>query len=173
MGVSPVYGIVKQNNGFVWVYIGSRQGATFKVDFPPAHKSARPSPQEKAPMEGISGCGTVLAVENNEAVRMLARHILEHCLYDVMEARNGEEGSKVAEKHSGSLDLLLANVVMPRIGEHGLVIRVQLARPWIKVLVHFLGVKAWPRITAADEPRAYLKARIYATVTISRRFATP
>jgi PAS domain S-box-containing protein len=117
LGLSTVYGIVKQSGGFVWVYSEPDQGSVFKVYLPEAH-TAHPSEQTSelpvhAPRRGWE---TILVIEDEEVVRTLASRGLRDHGYTVVEAKNGTEAVRYIRDHPGTLDLVICDVVMPEMG---------------------------------------------------------
>src|SRR4051794_2941739 len=84
--------------------------------------------------EAPKGCETILLVEDEDMVRVLARTILKSSGYVVYEARNGREGLTFCESHQGSIDLLLSDVVMPELGGRELVEAAVKLRPGLRVL---------------------------------------
>ncbi len=114
LGLATVHGIVKQSGGHVGVYSEVGRGTTFKVYLP---RLAQRAPPEKARPEQAAmprGSETVLLVEDEDGVRALSRHVLQSSGYIVLEAHDGLEAIRVAEQHKGRIDLLLTDVVMPR-----------------------------------------------------------
>ncbi|HJP58063.1 MAG TPA: response regulator [Gemmatimonadales bacterium] len=112
LGLSTVYGIIKQSGGYVWIDSRLGEGTTITVDLP-AVSEALPAPAERAP--GPSrGRETVLVVEDEPLVRRLARRALEEHGYTVLEAADGREA--IAELASGEhpIGLVLSDLVMPR-----------------------------------------------------------
>jgi two-component system, cell cycle sensor histidine kinase and response regulator CckA len=118
LGLSTVYGIVKQSGGFVWVYSEPAQGSVFKVYLPEA-RAARPvqdppvDPSATAPQRGSE---TILVIEDEELVRSLAIRGLRDRGYTVIEASNGVEALRYIREHPRTLDLVICDVVMPEMG---------------------------------------------------------
>ncbi len=135
LGLSTVYGIVKQSGGYVWGESEPGAGSTFTVLFPGTPgEEAR---EETVPAAGRPlrpGQGTVLLAEDEEGVRLLARLTLRKAGYTVLEARDGEDALRVAGEHAGPIDLLLTDVVMPRLGGYALAERLRATRPSLRVL---------------------------------------
>jgi PAS domain S-box-containing protein len=131
LGLSTVYGIVKQSGGWVWIDSVVGQGTTVEVWLP--RVEAR-SPSRSGPLEPIacSGGVTVLVVEDDAPLRALARTILEGGGYRVLDAPDGEAALAVAD--GAHVDLLLTDVVMPRLGGLELALTLQKRRPELRVL---------------------------------------
>jgi PAS domain S-box-containing protein len=134
LGLSTVYGIVKQSNGFIWVYSELGKGTTFKIYFPRAEGRISPRPHEKELESEIRGSETVLVVEDEASVRMLACRILYERGYTVLEALNGAEALDIARRYIGDIHLILTDVVMPGMSGPELVSRLKEGRPDIKAL---------------------------------------
>jgi signal transduction histidine kinase/integral membrane sensor domain MASE1/ActR/RegA family two-component response regulator len=134
MGLATVYGIVKQSGSYILVYTEPGVGTTFKVFFPriEAASETRPLAAERAELP--LGSETILLVEDEDAVRHLARQVLEMQGYTVLEARNGLEALAVAEHQAGHIHLLLTDVVMPEMSGRALVESLRAIRPSIAVL---------------------------------------
>jgi len=114
LGLSTVYGIVKQSNGHIWVYSEPGHGTTFKIYLPMVEEVVELA-EERTPVAAISQTGVeaVLLVEDNDDVRDLARRVLLQHGYSVLEARDGEEALLICERHEGPVHLLVTDVVMP------------------------------------------------------------
>jgi PAS domain S-box-containing protein len=135
LGLSTVYGIVKQSGGFIWIDSAPGAGTSVRMYFPPVDApadadGAAPPPRRALPR----GAETVLLVEDEEPVRHLARRILERAGYTVLEAGDGEEALGLASRHRGPVHLLVTDVVMPRMGGRELAARLAEARRGLRVL---------------------------------------
>jgi len=133
LGLATVYGIVKQSGGFIWVYSEEGRGTTFKVFFPRVAgplTEARPNRH----IEINKGTETILVVEDAEPLRALTNEFLTASGYTVLVAANGDEAIRIAQSHPGTIDLLLTDVVMPRMGGKPLVEQMAQIRPHTRVL---------------------------------------
>src|SRR6266849_3373557 len=136
LGLSTVYGVVKQSNGYVWVDSTPGKGSTFQI-FLPRYWDAEPVPVSKPETESRQkpqGSETILLVEDADPLRKLAQAFLEGNGFRVLSAPSAEAALVVVAGHSGLLDLLLTDVVMP--GMNGRVLAEQLSdrQPGLKVL---------------------------------------
>ena len=134
LGLSIVYGIVKQNGGDIWVETVEGRGSTFTIYLPIAiEKPADVEP--KHPVQAPSpGTETVLIVEDEEKVRTLVSIMLKRQGYTVLESGNADEASQVCRQYSGPLHLLLTDVVMPGMSGPDLARQLRLLHPEMKVL---------------------------------------
>jgi PAS domain S-box-containing protein len=134
LGLSTVYGIVKQNGGFIWVYSEMGLGTTIKVYLP----RLQSSDSELAPLKSAGpaqrGYETLLLVEDEASVRQAAREFLTLNGYTVLEAQNGEDALRVSREYRGSVDLMISDVVMPEMGGARLAEQLAELRPGMKVL---------------------------------------
>jgi two-component system, cell cycle sensor histidine kinase and response regulator CckA len=133
LGLATVYGIVKQSGGFIWVYSEEGRGTTFKV-YLPRVASPLTEPRPGRHTEISKGTETILVVEDAEPLRALTKEFLSASGYTVLEAANGDEAIRIAQSHAGTIDLLLTDVVMPRMGGKPLVEQMAQIRPSTRVL---------------------------------------
>ena len=135
IGLATVFGIVQQSHGHVWVYSEPGHGTTFKVYFPLARGDGPPDASPPRPAgEGEGGSETILLVEDDDQVRAGTSHILRRAGYAVLEAANADEALRVSERFDGRIDLLLTDVVLPRVAGPQIAERLVASRPDLKVL---------------------------------------
>ncbi len=134
LGLSTVYGIVKQSNGFIWVYSEPGKGSTFKIYFPRREGESARSESEIHPESRFRGSETVLIAEDEAPVRALASRILRERGYKVLEAPNGMEALRIGSEYSGPIHLVLTDAIMPGISGSTLVSRLEVLRPGIQAL---------------------------------------
>jgi two-component system, cell cycle sensor histidine kinase and response regulator CckA len=134
LGLATVYGIVKQSGGYVWVYSEIGRGTTFKIYLPSVEEEVVPQEIRKAVASLPRGTETVLLVEDEEGVRELAKEYLESCGYKVLVAQNGQAAIDLVSKHSGPIDLIMTDIVMPGLNGSDLAKKVKFLRPDIRVV---------------------------------------
>ncbi|OLE57617.1 MAG: hypothetical protein AUG13_03120 [Chloroflexi bacterium 13_1_20CM_2_59_7] len=134
LGLATVYGIVKQNGGFIWVYSEPGIGTTFKIYLPRVQQETGRMQPLKLVEESPQGCETLLLVEDEAAVRQSAREFLTLNGYTVLEAKNGEDALYIARDYLGPIDLMITDVVMPHLGGAKLAGQLATERPNMKVL---------------------------------------
>ena len=148
LGLSTVYGIVHQSGGYVFVDSAPGEGTTFTVLLPCHASKGEPRPQETegagrqdvtainadAATADLTGAGTILLVEDEDAVRMFAIRALKNKGYDVLEAANGEAALDVINSTETKIDLIVTDVVMPGMDGHTLVQFVRQEIPEVKVI---------------------------------------
>jgi PAS domain S-box-containing protein len=134
LGLSMVYGVVKQSGGYIDVYSEPGLGTTFKIYLPRVDEAIVPVKPETALSKTLRGTETVLLVEDEAALRTLTSSVLEACGYTVLEAKHGGEALDISQHHEGPIDLLLTDVVMPGISGRVLADQLVQLRPKIKVV---------------------------------------
>jgi len=133
LGLSTVFGIAQQSGGSVWVYSELGKGTTFKVYFPIVDAALDVTGPEIAPA-ALRGTETILLVEDQEQVRLVANAILKRHGYRVLVASHAEEAIRLRDSHAGPIQLLLTDVVMPQGSGVELAKRLLLGNPGLKVL---------------------------------------
>jgi PAS domain S-box-containing protein len=134
LGLATVFGIVQQAGGHVAAYSELGMGTTFKVYLPRVEESVSPAKSRSGVLVAPKGTETVLLVEDEDAVRLLIRIVLQGAGYRVLEASDGGEAVAVAGRHEGPIHLLLSDVVMPVLGGRELAERLLTLHPEMKVL---------------------------------------
>jgi PAS domain S-box-containing protein len=134
LGLSTVYGIVEQMEGSICVRSELSRGTSFAIYFPAIPGSVPDQPAVEAPTEPHRSSETILLVEDEPAVRKLARRALEAQGFRILEAGSGAEALKVAAAHASELDMLLTDVVMPQMSGVELAGRLTASDPLLRVL---------------------------------------
>jgi len=136
LGLSTVYGIVKQSEGYVWVYSEPGKGASFKIYLPRVNATGEVIAEQPfvPPVEVGRGHETILLVEDENTVRQLTRQYLERQGYTVFEAADPSAALQIANAHRGPIQLLLTDVIMPGMNGRELARLVCSARPETQVL---------------------------------------
>jgi PAS domain S-box-containing protein len=138
LGLSTVYGIVKQSEGYIWVYSEPGQGSTFKVYLPIATEavSAEVTPHVEvvSPMLEGGAAESILVVEDDEAVRQIARRALESVGHEVLEAANGADALALLNRATPPIRLALIDLVLPGMSGPDLAQRVAELAPGTRVI---------------------------------------
>jgi PAS domain S-box-containing protein len=133
LGLSTVFGIVEQSGGTVWVTSEMGTGTTFKI-YLPRTDEVQAAVAPKATVRTLRGAETILLVEDEDQIRVVAREILQRHGYQVIEARNAGEALLTCEQHIGTIPLLLTDLVMPQMNGKQLADRLGPLHPEMKVL---------------------------------------
>ena len=133
LGLSTCHGIIKQSGGHIWLYSEPGRGTTFRIYLPRVQAAATrpPTPPEVMDMHGVE---TVLLVEDEAIVREMAVQALRSQGYTVIAAENGDKALEYISGHSGEINLLLTDVVMPHMGGRQLAERLEEIEPGVHVL---------------------------------------
>ena len=134
LGLSTVYGIVRQSGGNVWVYSELGKGTTFKVYLPQVEDEVAARADAKEDVPRHRGTETVLLVEDEDTVRKLTSELLVESGYLVLEANGGEQAMALFKEHKGPIDLLITDVVMPKISGKQVAAQLKEVHPETKVL---------------------------------------
>jgi len=134
LGLSTVYGIVKQSGGQIEVESDPDVGTVFRLYFPRVAEEPEPPLAKSADERSLIGSETVLLVEDDEALRELGRVMLEAYGYTVLLAANGAAALELARDHPDPIDLLITDVLMPGMGGVELAERLSKLRPQLEVL---------------------------------------
>jgi two-component system cell cycle sensor histidine kinase/response regulator CckA len=139
LGLSTVYGIVKQTGGFIFVESETGKGTKFSI-YLPRHNEvevaapARAEAAESRVPQDLTGAGTVLLVEDEDPVRMFSARALRNKGYTVLEAKSGEQALKIILEGPEPIDLIITDVVMPRMDGPTLIKQVRETMPDVKVI---------------------------------------
>lgn len=134
LGLSTVYGIMKQNRGFVQVYSEPGKGTTFRLYFPSAETEILPEEQVEKRFNNLGGTETILLVEDDHSVRRAICLFLEKAGYRFLDADSPESALALLADNPGVIDLLITDVVMPGMNGHEFACKLTETYPAIKVL---------------------------------------
>ena len=136
LGLSTVYGIIKQSGGNIWTYSEPGLGTTFKIYLPRVEETSHAYKPEisRKEIKAPGGTETVLLVEDEEAVRSMVSKVLQNKGYRVLEASHGNEALEVCDKFEGPIHLMVTDVIMPQMSGRELAERLALVRPEMGVL---------------------------------------
>ena len=167
LGLSTVYGVITQSGGIVEVQSQVRQGTTFDVYLPAI--------QEQVPQESthtrvdadLCGTETILLVEDEEALRELTKDLLVNKGYQLLEADSPEKAIQIARQYAGPIDLLLTDVVMPRMNGRDLAQRLLATRPELKIV--YVSGYAGSKHSQVLDPHAVFLAKPFRTKILLRK----
>jgi signal transduction histidine kinase len=136
LGMSTAYGIVKHLGGDISATSRPGQGSTFEILLPTltAQETTEREERDAEPAGAATGAGTILVAEDDEAVRRLTARVLRSRGYKVLEAQDGMEALHVGDQHADQINLLVTDVVMPRLGGRELAEKLRERIPGIKIL---------------------------------------
>ncbi|MBW2467456.1 MAG: response regulator [Deltaproteobacteria bacterium] len=134
LGLSTVYGIIKQLKGHIFVYSEINHGTTFKIYFPEVREAEKEDAPERLSQDALKGSETILVVDDEASIRNLIRDTLQPLGYKVLEAASDETAQEWGKKPNVRIDLLLTDVIMPGMGGKKLADSLQTLMPDMKVL---------------------------------------
>jgi PAS domain S-box-containing protein len=134
MGLATVYGIVKQSNGYIWVYSEPSKGTVFKVYLPVIDESAQPIEQEQPEVTVLRGSKTILLAEDSDSLREMAKEYLESVGYNVIASASGKDALQRAKDFDGTIHLLLTDIVMPEMSGPELAAEIASLRPGVRII---------------------------------------
>jgi CheY-like chemotaxis protein len=134
LGLSTVFGIVKQSGGGISVESEPGRGTTFGIYLPRVDQPLDALESDQPPAEALGGTETILLVEDDADVRTLIREVLRSHAYMVLEAGDVSEALAISEHHPATIDVLVTDVVMPKMSGPALAQRLMSERPGLKML---------------------------------------
>jgi two-component system, cell cycle sensor histidine kinase and response regulator CckA len=135
LGLSIVYGIVKQSNGYIWVYSELNMGTTFKIYLPRVESDEYAAEEKReGAKEESGGSETLMVVEDDAMIMKVIKQVLVSSGYNVLTAGDGKEALRLFDLHKGHIDMLLTDIIMPGMGGRDLADQMKQTRPDLKVL---------------------------------------
>ncbi|MGD9489852.1 MAG: PAS domain S-box protein [Calditrichaceae bacterium] len=134
LGLSTVYGIVRQSNGHIFVETEPGKGTSFSIYFPAESGTLVVEESPAIDENDLTGSETVLVVEDEDAVRTLVGETLRTYGYNVIEAADGTDGLAITREHQGDIDLILTDIVMPKMYGTEMARKIKTDRPGITVI---------------------------------------
>jgi signal transduction histidine kinase/ActR/RegA family two-component response regulator len=170
LGLSTVYGIVKQTGGYIWVDSEVGRGTCVRIYLPrDGAAAAPPEPRPTARGHARGGAETILVVEDEEGVRDLMEAWLSSHGFRVLTAANGVEALRIGETFDGAIDLVIADMVMPLMGGPAMVRRLRPVRPGLKVMFMSGYADATPGDRdVLDEPSIFLQKPFALSALVDR-----
>ena len=161
LGLSTVYGIVKQTGGFIFPVSEPGKGATFRI-YLPRHDATESIPtapeiEERESPSDLTGKGTILLVEDEDAVRAFAVRALSNRGYTVIEAADGAKALDIVREHTGPIDLVISDVVMPNMDGPALLREIRNVRPEVRIVfISGYAEEAFRKSLERDESFTFL-----------------
>lgn len=134
LGLSTVYGIVKQSGGDIWVESEVGWGSTFRISLPAMEEDIQLVEAETIESRAMHGSETILLVEDEDSVREVAQEILKNGGYSVISARNGSDALRICKDRDDPINLVMTDMVMPGMNGRQLAERINIARPGTRIL---------------------------------------
>jgi len=168
LGLATVYGVVKQSEGFIWVYSEVGKGTAFKIYLPRVDQPAETLAGAPRPAATPRGTETILLAEDEQDVRAVAREFLESSGYTVLEARDGADALRIVAEYAGVIDLLITDLVMPGITGQELAKRAQGQRTGLRV-IYMSGYSEYAMAGAVQsDPKRRLLSKPFSRTTMLR-----
>ncbi len=169
LGLSTVYGVVKQSGGYITVYSELDAGTSFKIYLPRVDAPLEPEPPRAAVPASLRGTETVLLVEDETGLRTLTCALLERCGYKVVAAQNATEALETSQQYKGPIHLMLTDVVMP--GINGRVLAQQLVQNRPETKVVYMSGYTGQSFSGHDilDPGSHFLAKPFTRNTLARR----
>ncbi|MBN1273915.1 MAG: response regulator [Candidatus Aminicenantes bacterium] len=134
LGLATVYGMIRQNKGFIKVYSEPGQGTTFNIYLPPSSEKGISPPAIRTNVSVPRGHETILLVEDERSILKMAKKMLERLGYTALIANSPTEAVRIAKKHAGEIHLLITDVIMPEMHGNDLAKKLKTIHPAIKCL---------------------------------------
>ncbi len=166
LGLSIVYGTVKQHNGFINVYSEPGIGTTVKVYLPLA-QTGTPSAHTRSYTEVCKGTETVLLVEDDEVVREITKSMLEELGYNIIEAVDGEQAIRLFHKNKENIQLVISDMVMPKLSGKDIHRELKKMKPGIKIL--YMSGYAVDMLELPDKEKASFISKPFGPDAISAK----
>ena len=167
LGLSTVYGVVRQSNGHVWVYSEPGHGTVFKIYLPVMADSVRLAKSVPNSVEPSRGSETILLVEDDESIRTLTSTLLKGGGYSVLEAESPARATELARQFKGEIHLLLTDVILPGANGPSLAKEFASLRPDMKVL-YMSGYMGFTHPEILD-PGAHILSKPFTRETLLRK----
>jgi len=153
LGLSTAYGIVKQSGGFIYADSEPGRGTMVEVLLPVVDETGEIDEEPEETAVPVAAAGNILLVEDENAVRNYTANILNRIGYTVIEAHDGEEALKIVNERGGELDLVISDIVMPKMGGPELLDAIAESHPEVKVI--FMTGYAGDYVIRSELPADY------------------
>ncbi|MES2306629.1 MAG: ATP-binding protein [Gemmatimonadota bacterium] len=167
LGLATVYGIVRQSGGAIWVFSEPDRGSTFKLYFPWVGEDAVAARPTKMALHSLRGSEQIVLVDDDAQVRALAERALRSHGYRVLALASAADAITVVDQHQVPVDLLITDIVMPRMQGPELASRIRVLRHQTRVL--YITGYAEGRIELTDPTRASVLEKPFTPTTLLRR----
>jgi len=169
LGLSTVYGIVKQNGGYITIESDLRKGTVVTIFWPRSDATAKPSAAVTAMPHAFAGTETILLVEDEKGLRNLMRKTLQAYGYTVLEAVDCSDALRLASQAGLRIDLLVSDVVMPGLNGPDLSQRIVASQPGIRILYVSGFPNSWPIQPGDEQPKVQFLAKPFTPRALATR----